>query len=243
MLFSKNKPIVLTAYTDNRLLAEMLAPKPAKAKLPKYYKTMPHSVRVGSNGCPVENSLEYQSTIRRCYGIHNFNTAGFLIPLWADYSIVTFNGNLSCAGAKGYAGSSDVHGNEQSPGVLDEFNALKLASPWVFRCSEEIQFLSVPNFYDSTEYADKFVIPPAVDDYSHQTSTNFFLLFNKNLPNQEIVLKCGTPLVKIVPLTERPVELKVELVEDVNRYRINPTHHIFSSSLSKLKKLAKDWNS
>jgi hypothetical protein len=244
MLFLKQKPVVLTAYTTSALLAEMLAPKFAKAKPPRYYKTMPHRYKENPNlVCPVSHSLEYKSTIRQCYGIHKFNMSGILLPLWADYSVVTYQGNLSCCSTTGSDNYHSFHKNEQAPELLDDYNILKLESPWIFRCSDDTKFAVGPNFYDVVEYADKFIIPPAVDEYFNQTSTSFFLLFRKDLPDQEILLKFGTPFLKILPLTDRPVELRVELVDNLEKYKMIPPKYILSGSMAKLRQVAKSWNS
>lgn len=243
MFFKKQKPVVLTAYTEQPLLAEMLAPKFARQKLPRYYKTMPHRFRKDeAGGCPVPHSLEYNSTIRQCYGIHKYNTAGILVPLWADYSVVSYQGVLSCVGAKTFANEWKHHSNAQAPGLLDDYNILKLESPWVFRCTDETMFAVVSNFYDMTEYMDKFVMPPALDDYYNQSSTSFFLLFRKDMPDQEVFLKCGTPFMKIIPLTDRPVELRVELVANLAKYMMTPPKHFFTGSMAKLKQFSKQWN-
>ncbi len=243
MFFARKKPVVLTAYTDQPLLAELAAPKFARQKLPRYYKTMPHRVKKdGASACPVPHSLEYTSTIRQCYGIHKYNTAGILVPLWADYSIVSYQGDISCVGAKTFAEEWKFHSNNQAPGLLDPYNILKLESPWVFRCSDETTFAVLPNFYDMTEYLDKFTMPPAIDEYYNQSSTSFFLLFRKDLPDQEIFLKFGTPFMKIVPLTDRPVELKIQLVNNLTNYMMTPPKHFFTGSMAKLKQFAKQWN-
>lgn len=229
------KPVELIAYTDNPALADLFPILPAIQKMPAYYKSLKVSYKKGESA--VENSLDYASTIRRCVGINQFNMDGYVVPLWSDYSIlVNERGGVSCVGAGG--NKADVHAPEQAMGALDPFFVVKLQSPWLLSCKEDVKFMYLANFYGAN--ADNWNIPPGVVDYHNQTSTNIFVLVNKHQTPKEILLKAGTPLVRIMPMTERKVNFRIEVVDNLEKYAVKPPTFYFSNSVARLMKQRKE---
>jgi hypothetical protein len=233
--FFKQKPLEVIAYTDKPLIYENFPIINSSKMLPDYYKKMPSRKKV-NNPHPIDNQINYFSTIKRCYGVNQFNLTGFTVPLWSDYSIV-INGdvvNAKGAGCQPQKLTADFHDEQQVLGAIDDVHVLKLKSPWVLNCKEDTKFMYMQNFYQL--HSPLWYVPPGIVNYKYQNGTHIFFLIKKGLPNQEIFLNAGMALTKIVPLTERPVNLKLELVDDVDKVRKVASAVYFSNVVSKLIK-------
>jgi hypothetical protein len=239
-LFKKEK-IILTAYYDNPELMEMFPVVEANKKWPAYYQTLGKDFKrpdAKDSKWP-DNITEKQSTIRACYGINNFNNYGFILPLWSDYSTIIHEGNAFVKGAD--QNTAHFHDAHQYTGSLDPFHVFKLESPWEFVCNKDIKFMMTQNIFAVN--SEHFCITPGITDFYHQTTTNIFLMVNKNQSDKEILLKAGVPLVKYIALTEQDVELRYEQVEDVKKVKIKPFKYFFLNGLPRMmraKKLARE---
>jgi len=230
---------ILTAYTENPLLAEVFAPKMAKSAMPSFYKTLQTKFKKREQNDRVPNSLEYQNTIRTCFGIGEFNKQGFVLPLWCDYSLIVDRAGDTVGYAGAGSNAASLHDARQSQGVLDSFYSIKLHSPWVFRCNKDIKFIAVQNTYAVN--SEFYSVPPAVVDFYHQGATNIFVLINRNQESKELILNAGLPLVRYIPLTEEPVELRVEVVPDVNKMGVfHNDVFLGGNSLAKLIRIKKE---
>lgn len=204
--------------------------------MPAYYKTMPITY---TKDMPAEvpNSLDKMSTARRCIGINNFNMAGFVLPLWSDYSLLMHpNGNISSVGAG--QSKTEVHSPNQGRGLLDDYHVVKLISPWAIRCNQDVKFMFAPNFY--AEHSTDWTISPAIVDYYNQTTSNIFVFVPKKQEPKEIFLNAGMLLIRIVPLTERKVNFKIEVVDDLSKVVVRPPDFFFSNTIYKLMRRRKD---
>jgi len=235
-LFKKEK-IVLTAYTDDPTLLEMFPIVEASKNYPAYYKTLASKYqRDSKKKSPyVDNAPEKQSTIRSCYGINNFNNHGFILPMWADYSVVMHDGDAHAVGVN--ENRVSYHDANQSMGALDLYHVFKLESPWEFTCNRDIRFLMMQNIFAVN--SDCYSITPGITDFYNQTTTNIFLMANKNQSNKEILIRAGSPLAKFIPLTDEDVELKFEVVEDVKKVKVKPFRYFFHNGLTKMMRAKK----
>ena len=107
----------------------------------------------------------------------------------------------------------------------EHFQHLKLTSPWLLRCDEDINFLFFDPFWPSYEGEEVAIIPPGLLNFKHQPGTNINMFIRK-LPDEArtVELKFNTPLVFITPLTERKVILRHHLVspEHISMYVDRP---------------------
>jgi hypothetical protein len=229
LFFFKEKPIELIAYTDNPALAEFFPITQSISALPSYYKTMAYKNPIEVMH-PIENIQNYSTTIKSCYGIHQFNKNGYIIPLWGDYSVISTE-KISCVAS----GKNQffIHDEHQGKGVLDDFHTLKLINPWILKCKQDIDFLGVQNFYAANSL--DWCIPPGMYNFKYQSSINTFVLINKKI-NKEVLFRAGNPLLKLIPLTEKKVSLKIEVVDNVQKYNVAPFNFYFKNGFNLIKK-------
>lgn len=211
------KPLIIDAYTSDRILYEVYFPRKSTSLLSEPWKQTKSKYLV-NNPHLVDNSTNYNSTIKRCHGIYEYIKSGFIIPLWADFSILVSKDYVSVVGGKNYKDNTTIHDEKQGGEVIKDYHIIKLNSPWVFSTNVDIPFLFTTNFYDTLSNEQNFIISPGIADFKYQSGTHIFLLVKKSDTPKEIILKLGTPLLKLIPLTQQPVEIKTHLVENLNFY-------------------------
>ena len=243
MFWFKKEKIILTAFTDDPTLLEMFPVVEAKKSYPPYYKTLSRNFqKLDKLDSVLPDSItEKQSTIRACYGINNFNNQGFILPMWGEYSVIVHGNSVHAIGSS--ENGCAYHEPQQSEGALDLFHVFKLVSPWEFQCNKDIKFLMMQNFFATN--SDCYCITPGITDFYNQTTTNVFLLINKNQPDKEILFRAGSPIAKFIPLVDQDVELRYEVVDDIKRVKIKPFKYFFANGLIKMmraKKLTKEQN-
>lgn len=232
MFWFRRKSIELIAYTDNPSLADLFPVVQAIKSMPDYYKKMPAKDRKEPHLLhKIDNTLNYEGNIKTCYGINQFNINGYLLPLWADYSILAHDQQISCVGAGN--NTYDIHESKQAKNVLDDFHIVKLVSPWLFACKENINFIGVQNFY--AIHSVDWTVAPGVYNFTYQRLSNLFLLVNKNI-NKEIFIRAGTPLFKLMPITDKNIKFKIEVVDNLKKYELAPKKFFLKNGINLIKK-------
>ena len=202
------KKIKLVAKTNVKDLADVFPMVPAGACLPNWYKDMKLSYTVGE--CPVQRSITNQKgTIKGCEGVNKLLTRGFVIAAWQDMSIFIYpDGRVSFDAALKDKISFEVHDARQAPPHWKDHVIFKLVSPW-FLFGDETEYMLVPMPLHSTLPIEHF-IPSGIVNFKNQHSTNVFFMVKPRAEVYEIFIKAGQPLVQLIPLAEKKVDLRVE---------------------------------
>lgn len=151
----------------------------------------------------------------QCPGIFDLNNHGFIVPLWHDLIIKTdskerFTWTIPSGGLNSYRGK-DVVGTHK-PG-LDKFipkrpwslnQVIKLDTPWNIVAPKGVKFLIIP-----LAYPDDFTFESCIGILDPAISTEVNIQLYWNVMQGETLLKAGTPLCQLIPLTEKKYELIV----------------------------------
>jgi hypothetical protein len=163
-------------------------------------------------------------TVGVCPGIRDYLTECIQLNLWTDISIkIMPDGSWAHYVRPGW---DDVTiGEHPKPQYGDAYNnrvSLKLTSPWYFVTDANVKFMFVESHYSTSVFRDnEIIIPPGVIDYKWQHSTNVHLSFPIKEQEYIVHLKHGTPLVSMFPMSERPVDFKVKLIDQYQWIQIN----------------------
>jgi hypothetical protein len=213
MWFNKSKkPIEITFYTNRKDVFEYAKPKAAAKFLPEWWKTLP---KLDFEKMSARDDLT--PNMRSCYGFINHYKHGFIIPMWSDLIIdigaepeqffARYSDNLS---------SISPHSNWQANNFFDTktFQHLKLETPWYAFCDEEVDFTFADPMWHRREVNKYTAIPGTLDlKYQHMMNVNLFLS-RKEGQNTTVHIPHGTPIAHILPLSDRPLLLKYELVSN-----------------------------
>lgn len=176
----------------------------------------------------VENKERYvnsrQTHIFQCPGIFDLFNHGYIIPLWHDLLIKTdgtnrnFTWSIPSGALNSYRGKEIVgtHKPElnkflpKRPWSLEQI--VKLDTPWNIVAPKGLKFLMMPISYpDSYEFEHSTgLLDPAV-------SSEINLQLHWNVKQGETLIKAGTPIAHLVPLTEKKYDLIVREMNDRDR--------------------------
>lgn len=229
-MFGKPKPIILDCYT---------------------------ALSAAGNLFPVSHSRDHSlqwmpksdvntASIRGCPGIRDHASRGFVLPIWTDVRLTAGANPLDC---KLEVADGDVNrfrfvmGGSAGKLFADTPLAhLKIVPPWFFRCSEEIQFHFSGAFYHLNN--PNLVVCPGLVDYVHQLTPTIQTFIHVGTGPTTVEIKAGTPLAHLIPLTERPVQLRVHHVTEAEFAQLGEEEKqlnaFFSFGYYKRKALKKD---
>lgn len=174
-------------------------------------KTIPewfHNISVPENPVELdfENATVKHRNIRSCYGFLEFYKRGIVMESWCDMGIKTENDGFQCF----FSGPPDPmsHDTEQYGNAFSKYFNLKIRSPWLFTCNENINFLFVGAEWALGDYDIKVL--PGVVNFNIASSGNYFIMIPRK--QDQFIINMGTPMVHIIPLSEKKLKHKVHLL-------------------------------
>jgi hypothetical protein len=157
--------------------------------------------------------------MRACAGMVDTYSRGFMVPLWSALKVAI---GEKGSGAYHYQYADEfsmahVHGQSQRGAFLPDhdYQHLKLIAPWYIHCDEEVSFYSVQPTWNMSTFVDYSVLS-GVLEFKYQNVVNINLMFSRGSAQKMVEIPLGQPLMHIMPLDKRPVEIKI--IVDQNRY-------------------------
>lgn len=234
MFFFKRKEIVLDCFTTRPDVYTYFPIQPASKLIPDWWKKLPSNYTT--------NGLDQNPTLKGCPGFIDYYSSAISIPLWADLSIKTTESNKSvewlCADRNTQIQAHDL---AQLGSYLNrnKFIHLKIVTPWLLNCKEEIKFVFSGNNW-CLDTPQDLVIPNGVTNFKYQNSVNInMLLFFRG--NQILKLNANSPVINMFPMTEKKVKLKINLVSEEEYSKISQLFatNFFYKNYFRHKNLAK----
>jgi len=206
MFFKKEKEIILNCYTHRSEVYNYFPVVETKKTFPSWVKKLKNSY-FNSNKDHFEN-------VTSCPAFIDYFRTGFVIPLWSDVCL-----EVGEIGSNSYRWQySDLkshmafHPYDQFGLDAKEYQHFKVDSPWVFSCSEDVKFLFSRPSWRFGDIPNTVEILNGVVEYRTNAATNINMLVKRMEKHQEFVIKANTPLVHIIPLTERKIIVKTHLI-------------------------------
>lgn len=235
--FFKKSKIVVDCFTTNLNAYNLFPVQKTSEFIPEWWKKMP---KFFDN--TLENGMEIKSpTIKKCPGIIDLYRKGFVVPMWVDMVIETHPQTKEYRYWSADGGSwVSNHPPQQIGGDFSNHVNIKFNPPWSILEKTGVQFLYIRPIYNNLSF--NWQLMPGVIDFKYQWSTNINII----APNDtRISFEAGTPLVQVVPLSEKEVVIKNHVVDDndkkmfdtLNKRRVG-INHPFSTSIIKKGKAA-----
>lgn len=210
--FFKRTPVIhLDCFTVDANVFEYTPVLKAARSLPDWWKKLPRG--------KVEYNFfteEYPSasiTMKQCYGFIELYKRGVVLDNWCDLAVKTTE-----EGAEFFHSSGEApvgHKRHQWGEGFKHYQHLKLTSPWAFKEKTGEQFLFMGAEWSLEKY--DFKVVPGVVNYDWNTGTNVNIMFPNN---KEYEIPMGQPLVHIMPLSEKNLEVKNHLVDPMEFQQI-----------------------
>ena len=205
MFFFKRKPLIITSYIseEDSAILQYSPVIPSQKLIPEWWK------QVGPGKFNWDN-MRPELNVKSCVGIINTIREGLILPLWSEIAIKTDESGWKYTYAD-YKSQASVHQSKQAPGFFSDYYAFKLHSPWIIKCSEDNVKLSYSHpFYHFTSPTPYFTPPGIVSPVKKVYNTNIFLYLKKT--ENELIIELNTPLLQIIPLTNRTIQYKTEVL-------------------------------
>ena len=205
-----SKPLILNCYTTDERVYNSAKINYATKFMPDWFKKTPNEVKLK------DGTIE--GSIKNCHGLTEMYRTAIVIPCWTDFTLEILTKNNEDL----YRWTSpkqnfrvEAHAPEQYQKFAGkDGTSLRLVSPWLFQCDEEVNFVWHQPTWNMRDILDKLTLLPATVDYYSQaaTSINYFLV--RRDFERKVVLKALEPLVMLQALDARRVQIKNHLVTE-----------------------------
>lgn len=217
--FLKRK-IVLDCFTDQEYLLRTAPIEHANKLFPEWWKILPNTRQLSG-------VLGDVSTMKKCVGFKSYYTQAVALPLWSDLIVQVNRDRTYQWQYSDMSSEIEVHDTTvQSTGFLPDYGHIKLVSPWYCGTKDSIDWVwthPAYNFKDSND----IVSLPAVVNYQIPNGTSINLMVNLREPKQ-ILIPQGQPMVLMLPMSDRKVEIKRHLVSPQEMRRMQNLHTVIS---------------
>ena len=217
MFFFKPSVLNVDCFTSRQYVHDLYPIDYAHKFFPDWWKALPKSYNTTESLGPI-------ATMKTCTGFNSFFNHGFMIPLWSDLMIgLNGNGTFGWQYSDGVS-SAGRHDPVQMNGYLDQqrYTHLKIHTPWMIRCKEDINWSWIPNTW-AFQNPSQVVIPPAVVNYKYNYNTDVNTFLNFENTDGKILIKNGTPMVNVIPHTERKLKIHVHKVSNEEFFNLKET--------------------
>ena len=218
MFWKKEKEIILNCYTSRADVYNYYPVLEAKKNFPEWFKKLPTPVFKSSKDIgPIIGN------VKQCEAFLDYYKRGFMLPLWSDLAL-TIGEKNSLNYKWQYSdrcSSLDIHSPKQTGDHFDPllYQHLKLDSPWLMSCSEDISFLAVEPGWQF-DVLKNIRILSGVVSFKYQSSTNINMFCLREEKETSILLEAGIPMYHYIPLTDRKITLKTHLISDEHYFKI-----------------------
>lgn len=197
------KKVVLDCYTTSKNIYEFFSINYTKNFIPEWWKKVPKAYRYADNFFDAP-------TIKTCPGFIELYKKGIMVPLWSDLEIQSNMEDYKYQFADRESSIEYNHPDAVGP-IVHNMNShsIKLTSPWLFDCSHDVDWLFVNPMWN-LETMDVMTVPGTVK-FHHALRSNINLMIRRGL-DTNISLSAGTPIVQMIPLTDREVEVRCHYV-------------------------------
>jgi hypothetical protein len=160
------------------------------------------------------NIKQEHGTIKTCVALQELYRNGAIIPLWTD---VIFEPKQAANRESALAMVTppftyQTHDRKQYTGLFDNSIHLKLNSPWKLVEKSGVKFSWQAPVYNLHKNIQQFTILPGIVTYDYQTITHVNMFINAE--SDRFILNAGTPMVHMIPLTDKKVVYKHHLVDE-----------------------------
>ena len=225
LFFFKEKPIYIISFVSEEYaqIIKTTPIRPAKEMLPEWWKKVPSSSFSWDKMQPL-------NTVKSCPGIGHLIQRGAILPLWCDLALKFKMPNYEWQYSDSISKLELHNGEAQMPGYYTDHSAFKLLSPWFIMSPVPLLYTS-PDYY-FTEAQPYFTPSGIVTPIHNYCTLNIFMFIKKTEEEKRYFFKAGTPMLHIIPLSEKKVNYKIEVLSDHEHKKIrgnNSYSNFFSS--------------
>jgi hypothetical protein len=186
--------------------------------------------------------------IYQCPGIMDLLNQGFIVPMWHDVVIKTNGDGKTFQWAIPGSELIDLAGKEivgkQETGVetlmpvrpWSTSSLIKFNMPWNVVAPAGVKFLMIP-----IAYPDSFEFESSIGILDPGYSSEINLQMYWNIPKGEYIIKAGTPMAQLIPISEEKFEYVCRDMNSQDEKWIAKRKYLNSSTFRIKRNLVKDF--
>jgi hypothetical protein len=235
--FKPNK-IVVDCFTPFKSVYDLYKIRKAISYFPEDIKSMDRYATVTNQQTNITQKV---STIKGCNGLVDIYKMGFIIPFWTDavFQPKSHSEGKSALGLMPRDFNFDTHPPIQYQNLFDGWLHAKLHSPWKIKEKTGVQFSWNGALWNTHKHAKNFLVVPGGLWFDTQTTSHVNVFINRDVERFE--LNGGTPLVHVIPLSDKEVEVKCHFVSVEEYLKVDPIPEEFNGmSLNRWGKYYRD---
>lgn len=235
--FCKPKPLTIHFFTHRDDIFLHAKPKKAVEVIPKWFKDLPNT----EFSDDLTKPLIKLPNLKSCPGFSGLYQKGFMLPLWSDLN-VEVNGDRWRYQFADLVSEANDHLPNDMVGLktLDDYIHLKLMNPWVMTSDCDVDVIYTAPFWNNFGFNNIVVVPGAYSPFILNGHANINLFFKKQINRVVYEIPFGQPLVHVVPVTERKLKIKYELVTEAELKKLTSQtglYLFFKHRYNKIRKL------
>lgn len=209
LFFVKPSKINLDLFTTSVMVYNMAKIEPAIKFVPQWWKDLPSSVG--------DHPHVRNGTLKKCSGFIELYKAGFIIPMWCDLAV-----DIGPIGSNFYRyqysdrkSMAEEHPEIQRKNFCNKENYqhLKLTSPWYVTSKQSIDCVFMDVVWNDVNLLPYRVLTGILNfKYANQLNVN--MMFIKKENEQNILIPYKTPIVHLIPMTDKKIKLNYHLVDE-----------------------------
>jgi hypothetical protein len=206
-VFRKNF-INIDCFTSSQMVEQASPIQKASSYIPDWWKNLNSSVVMNH---PTTNRPYSFPTMKTCYGFVELYRHGLVMPLWTDLELFIEPENYAYHAAD-FTSSIERHGEHNWGHSYTNYYHMKLISPWMIREKSGVKFMFAPCVWSHLDQLSDIRVLPGIVNYKYQHFTNINWFVPK--VNKRITLPLGTPMIHMLPLTDKKLNIKTHVVDE-----------------------------
>lgn len=227
MIFVKKSKIVIDAFTSSSTAYEWFPIDRTQKYIPEWWKKIPSSYKLENPSTLKDIAL----TIKKCPGVIDLFTCGFILPLWTDLVMVLtpdqnmFNYEFASKSPNWFI---DLNEHRQYLNAFsNKFLQAKITSPWIIKEKSGVKFTLIEPTWTMSN-PNEFTVVPGMLDFKYQNNINVNVFLEMSSRGCRVDMRAGQPLAQFIPLSDKEIEVRNHLVSDQEYQQINEAAQPFS---------------
>lgn len=210
MFLFRRKKVVVDCLINEPAIAKLYPIKKSIHYVPNWWSDLKTVVSQ-----PTEYGVDRPlPTMKTCTGFVYLFRNSWTIPLWTDIVLVTEKtGAYRYLCPRPMPNVISEHPKLQYANAFDRCIHIKFNSPWRLMDKTGVQFVMMSADWTLIDKLPDTRVLPGFLNFKHVSSTNINCFFPRK--DAEYKLEAGTPMTYLIPLTDKKVELKIQVVTEI----------------------------
>lgn len=221
MFFIKPSTLVLDCFTPDSNAATLTPIAKAGSYVPDWWRQLP------KNSID-KATLKDKMSMRHCAGFVDLYAKSLVLPMWSDFRVAVAPEGVNefkFEYANGYS-EAHVHVQSHRGTYLHEKNYLqmKLLSPWALYTKEEVYWSMFQASYNVDDPSETSILPGMMEFKNLHNLNVQLAIKRKKFESDIVTIPCGQPLIHMVPMTDKKVDVRIHQVsfEEFTHKRVTP---------------------